>query len=520
MEGERLSIYKAARSIKKKQNSTLYNALRSIYEDSIFVGEIFQLWPELPLVANLRCGLWYSSKFHSTCYFKSTDGHNNNWSFNTSRLNLHVALLAAQKGGCIIVDSTRKGKRFPDSMSKTIPIWACVLNWSIQNYCNMMDMVPVKDTESNTCNANAECTKPVSLDWDCSLHLPLWVSKTEKASIEARLEGWIRQLEASGADIASLAASLKKPLRPLWISQKSVIWLNEVPDHDSWDFTPIILVSASSSSSVFQQRTSSQFSWTYIPGAGDDEESWARGLTPNLFWNHAYDLINLGPDLCNQNVAEIVEKDRVYRAQRGQNAPQVTIKPQKCLESSDQPSSVESLQIEHLNLKYDGGSPTEDCKLFWLGLTNISVGTTQLGAPEVDCILNCDKEMLMSNPSHVYLHLPIMNSKYDRFSLLSNLPSAVDFARSNLTRGKTLLVCCHDGEDISICVSLVILISLFDDQGLFDNGRSFKETQITKWEMRRRLVFVCKYVTNARPSRGNLKQVYSFLNRGERYSAS
>lgn len=93
MDDERVSIYRASRTIKRRENS-LYNALRSIYEDSIFVGEIAQLWPELPLVANLRCGLWYSSKFESNCYFKSTDGHNNNWSFNTSRLNLHVALLA------------------------------------------------------------------------------------------------------------------------------------------------------------------------------------------------------------------------------------------------------------------------------------------------------------------------------------------------------------------------------------------------------------------------------------------
>lgn len=92
-DGAKLSIYKAIRNIKRRDN-TLYNALRSIYEDSIFVGEIAQLWPELPLLANLRCGLWYSQKFHSNCYFKSTDGHNNNWSFSTSRLNLHVAQLA------------------------------------------------------------------------------------------------------------------------------------------------------------------------------------------------------------------------------------------------------------------------------------------------------------------------------------------------------------------------------------------------------------------------------------------
>lgn len=36
---------------------------------------------------------------------------------------------------------------------------------------------------------------------------------------------------------------------------------------------------------------------------------------------------------------------------------------------------------------------------------------------------------------------------------------------------------------------------------------------ITKWEMRRQLVFICKFAVNARPSRGNLKQVFGFLSR-------
>lgn len=39
----------------------------------------------------------------------------------------------------MIVDSTRKGKRFPDSMSKTIPIWTCVLNRAIFNYRNRLN---------------------------------------------------------------------------------------------------------------------------------------------------------------------------------------------------------------------------------------------------------------------------------------------------------------------------------------------------------------------------------------------
>lgn len=214
--------------------------------------------------------------------------------------------------------------------------------------------------------------------------MPIWVSRTEKAAIEDCLEEWTKQLEATGADVASLASSLRKPLRTLWISQKTVIWLNEVPDLDSWDFTPIILVSASSSNGIIQ-RTTSAFSWHYIAGAGDDEESWARGLSPHLFWMHAFDLINGGPDLCNQRVAEIVEKDRVYRSQRGQIAPQAIVKPNKMLASSgdnfneDSDIYFSSLNSEHLSSDFSLRSCDKQHLLYWLGSTNLAVGMSQHG---------------------------------------------------------------------------------------------------------------------------------------------
>uniref|UniRef100_A0A2C9UAF7 Rit1 N-terminal domain-containing protein n=1 Tax=Manihot esculenta TaxID=3983 RepID=A0A2C9UAF7_MANES len=500
----KISIYRAVRTIKRRDN-TLYNALRSIYEDSIFVGEISQLWPDLPLLANLRCGLWYSPKFDATCYFKSTDGHSNNWSFNTSRLNLHIAELAGQKGGCIIVDSTRKGKRFPDSMSKTIPIWTCVLNRSILNHISKLrDSGTIMQEEADS-SKHAENTRMLSQNWDCSLHLPLWVPETEKAAIEERIDGWSKQLEDSGADIASVASCLKKPLRPLWISQKTVIWLNEVPDHDSWDFTPIILVSTSFSSGIYQHRTTSEFSWSYIAGAGDDEESWARGLSPSLFWKHAFDLISSGPDLCNQKVADIVEKDRVYRAQRGQNAPQVTLKPPENSDSTAEFSQMDpslSLDLSNGNSTLMSRNIDEDHAVFWLGSTNLALGTTQHAhASDVDCILNCDQESFQTHlqDSEAYLHLPMLSSKLDRFSILSNLPAAVSFAKANLGKGNRLLVCCNNGT--------------------FDDGESFRNIQITKCEMRRRLIFICKFAVTARPSRGNLKQVFAFLS-GQRSPSS
>lgn len=241
----------------------------------------------------------------------------------------------------------------------------------------MYFLCPSFQLESNTFCRCTEDTGQVLPDWDCSLHLPLWVSETERTSIEDRLEVWTKDLESCGADIPALAMSLKKPLRPLWISQKTVIWLNEVPDCSSWDFTPIILVSASSSSGNFQHRTTSEFSWNYIPGAGDDEESWARGLSPSLFWKHVYDLINSGTESCNQKVADIVEKDRVYRQQRGQNAPQISM---KLSNDSDSSGRFSLFNVEEPNMECDNGASFGDnCKIFWLGSTNLAVGATCIG---------------------------------------------------------------------------------------------------------------------------------------------
>lgn len=214
--------------------------------------------------------------------------------------------------------------------------------------------------------------------WDCSLHLPLWVSNTEKASIEARLDEWTRQLEESGADIASLASCLRKPLRPLWVSQKTVLWLNEVPEHDSWDFIPLILVSASASGEI-QHRTNSEFSWSYIPGAGDDEESWARGLSPNVFWKHVDDLIDSGPELCNQKVAEIVENDRVYRAQRGQEAPQVVVKCSKSYGGANNAKNDEIISRSAPKPKVGMVNVAEESLVSWFASTNLAVGASQVG---------------------------------------------------------------------------------------------------------------------------------------------
>jgi len=52
------------------------------------------------------------------------------------------------------------------------------------------------------------------------------------------------------------------------------------------------------------------------------------------------------------------------------------------------------------------------------------------------------------------------------FQSMKNLSKAIDFAKRNLLAGnKIILVCCQNGEDIIICVSLAIVTLLFDDNG-------------------------------------------------------
>ena len=51
-------------------------------------------------------------------------------------------------------------------------------------------------------------------------------------------------MQVSG-DVGRLAAILEKPLRPIWLSQESRMWLNEMADQAYLPITPLYLVSAS-----------------------------------------------------------------------------------------------------------------------------------------------------------------------------------------------------------------------------------------------------------------------------------
>jgi hypothetical protein len=55
-------------------DDTLFNRLRTIAHDADFVKRVQLRFPQLPLIANLRCGAWYAppEAFAATVRFKST----------------------------------------------------------------------------------------------------------------------------------------------------------------------------------------------------------------------------------------------------------------------------------------------------------------------------------------------------------------------------------------------------------------------------------------------------------------
>ena len=189
----------------------LYARLRSIQADAAFVDLVTKN-SKLPVFANLRAGGWYCEHPHDTCYFKSMDGHTGCWDFSMKRLNMNVLEAVAKYGGAVVVDSTTKGKKLPDALAKTVPIWLTVIN--------------------------------MVLGLGNNLILAPGVPATETDQVSSRLSAWAERLRESGV----LTTALQKPLRALWIHADSQYWESWVPDYTQLPFAPVICLSASSAS--------------------------------------------------------------------------------------------------------------------------------------------------------------------------------------------------------------------------------------------------------------------------------
>jgi hypothetical protein len=296
--------------------------------------------PGYALIANLRNGAWYSDNWTSYCYFKSGDGHDEEWTFSLSRLNLHIAKIAASSNGCLIVDSTRRGKVYPDSLTATIPLWCAVINFIL-----------FYDTAATATAEEASSSSPGSPPPPFAS--PPWMTAGHQDMLTKLVPTLVKKLSLSCREFIrqTLQGHVTAPLTVFWVAPidgmlqwdgegvEEIVGGDRGEGEGGWGeeegeggwgegeeagrggsherarsrpsrrVTPIVLLSCSDE--ITEAEHNSVHSWFYVKGAGDDEENWARGLTPELFWRHRETILaSDDPSLVERAVMEVLHEQQ------------------------------------------------------------------------------------------------------------------------------------------------------------------------------------------------------------------
>ncbi|KAG5937469.1 hypothetical protein E4U53_008187 [Claviceps sorghi] len=465
----------------KRSTLSLHNRLASIHADAQFVVAAASSASLLrggaaprPLVANERCGSWYvpPGRKAASAYFKSTDGHERAWKFSTRRLNMHLVRLVEENDGVIIVDSTRRGKRMPDALSTTIPVWCTVLN-------NLL--LPAH---------------PLSAHLFLPPHLPASTHDQIAALIPSFVQS-LRELKLPSLPV------LTKPLRPLWITPDSTLLpapssscSSSSSDDDDMqlrpqgvifdDYRPVICLTASRR--VLGSEADAR---GYIQGAADDTENWACGLTPHVFWDNVDALLSAVdadlPDL----IVSLLQKDKAERESQGGAASPV--------QAPVQLTSV--ISVCPLPLPAPPMTPGHGHGACHVVLT--------------DVVTPSDSWVRAVN----YMQVGLGKHKTASRNLRLALPAICAFVGAFLQRGhvsgrglesqRRVVVACESGRDTSVGTALALSCYLFDEHGHFrvpDASLGF-----TKSHVKARLGSIMTAYPAGNPSRQTLQSVNSFL---------
>lgn len=450
----------------KASSERLQAHLLSILVDSKVVDEVkeFLHFLDIPFLGNLRNGAWYSNQFDSFCYFKSTDGHSRNLSFNVNRLNLDTAATAFRKHGLVIVDSTKQGKRYPDSLTSTIPIWACVINLIL-----LEKEHPEKEINKQVITENFARAPSVSRNYydvlvekiiDIYTTLPLHIKNVVRESLHDVLIG-------SGPT---------KPLKVIWLTpleDGSIEW--EGKDAESFldmvsasnaaitllEYTPILLLSCSGAKNSLRNSTEyseeniheSVFSWSYLAGAGDDEEAWSLGLTPSLFWRYQDRIVGDGCKSAaevEESVREIIALDANLDPQRDEDNP------------NGDKIRVEITKIAGTNIALnivDEVPSAEDETSLTIVIHVGNVEDAARSAEDKDC---------SGNILHINVD-PTKRNKLHNKGAWGDciIPRCVGFCQGKIHAGVPITVVCiktsgNEGREVAALCALTILLAFFD----------------------------------------------------------
>lgn len=338
-----------------------------------------------------------------------------------------------------MVDSSRT-KITPDSLCRTIPIWCAVIN------CSVMRLARERRVrlESSGVSFWREAANDQHLFTPSDV-----VSDEERKRILARIDGLAQDFIACGSiDVDWLLDRVKKPLRPYWICNTGDINSIELPGYDTDSYSCIVCISCSNPST-----SRSDVPW-YSAGAADDHESWARGLTPSMFWENRSDILpERGSDGDTDRAIDML---------------------------------VQGAKEDDEEWYLHNGDPACDAHFSIIGRSGMAIGTRRAGRPpecwkHFDCILNVttmEYDALASvdevPQGKSYLCCPVPEGKKGKYELENWLAVAVVFVITNLVEGKRVLIHCAQGMDRSVAIAMATSV-------LFCSMEEGEELSLLPW---------------------------------------
>lgn len=381
----------------------------------------------------------------------------------------------------------------PDALSKTIPIWCCILNRALF---------------------------PDQPEFHGLYVPPNAVSDSEKSQMLARIPDGLDGLISLNLDLVSLRAQISKPVRPTWVTQET-----DLSHYDGEDsvrifeqFRPVIC--CTSSRRVIDGEVSGRTG--YIQGAGDDTENWAHGLEPIIFWAHAEQLLATAepdfPDLIKSLVASAATRPPLLDTTNVSGGG-----------SSSSSSSTASLppSARHLTpyltvaaLPLPPSLPLADTTWCTIALSSIPTPSETWAQTPTKLEVGLGKHKAASRNLRValasicrfathFLHSPTTTTT----TTTTKTPGA--------SRPKRILIACETGgKDLAVGVALALLCWCFEDDAgavvrRMDENTSTEDAAeamgFNKTMIKVRLGRIMTAMPEANPNRATLQSVNSFL---------
>jgi tRNA A64-2'-O-ribosylphosphate transferase len=364
---------------------------------------------------------------------------------------MEAAAQASRKGQCAIVVDASKYKILPDSFNATLPIWCCVLNRVAEYYGKRKSQAAATLPKNNN-------------SWDTTLYVPSNIPPQEYNDMKMILSDRVQSVIESHVILNpdKFIKTLHKPLRCFWIHNNKHSDVTDNMEQVYQEITKamdsyICILCVNCSDSTMRSDE-------YIPGAGDDEQSWSLGLTPSLFWyNHKTLLQISSTEHLSIMIQTIVDEAKM--------------KNEEWFRSMDHTGCYLDTKAQTLSDFYDA-----------LGQTGISIGSRRAGRPpecwnDFDAIVNVttvEYDEISSGWSvpqnKYYLQLPIEEGKRDKTEFERWLPIALIFVATHaITNKRRVLIHCAQGMDRSVGIAIVCIcmFCLWEKSDLQDESLNF-----------------------------------------------